>query len=483
MKSFNKLIFSGFLLLMLFSCKKLIEVKETDFIDADKALKTVENVEQAIIGAYAGLQVEMGYLLNSTFSDEVKTSGEFYNSISTHEWQYSADDVVIRDNFTAITSYYTIIDRVNRALAKVDVADSTRAGDNTLRARLKGEGLFLRAFCHFEMSRYYCNNYDPAALGMPYLVEPSPIPQTPYARLKMGEYFQKINADVAEAKPLLPNNLTDINRAVRLAASGLQARIALYMKDWANAITYSGEYIAALPLAPDTLFKAIWTDASSREVAFKLKRSNTNNPYGRIGSIYRNTSTIVNGVTNIGTVFWVPSTELWDSYDQVNDVRFAAYMKTEPILAAAGRQSRLITKYAGTAYATTNENVADAKVFRTGEMYLIRAEAKAESNDLVGAAADLNALRAIRITGYTPVTFASKQEAIDAVILERFKELPFEGHRFWDLRRRGLPVTRTGTDAPSSTGATLPAGNFRFVLPIPNAEMQANDLMVQNPGY
>src|SRR5690349_9468404 len=85
-----------------FSCKKLIEVKETDFIDAAKAFKTVENVEQGVIGAYGGMQVEMGYLLNSTFSDEVKTSGEFYNSITTHEWQYSADDIVIRDNFTAI---------------------------------------------------------------------------------------------------------------------------------------------------------------------------------------------------------------------------------------------------------------------------------------------------------------------------------------------------------------------------------------------
>jgi hypothetical protein len=68
-------------------------------------------------------------------------------------------------------------------------------------------------------------------------------------------------------------------------------------------------------------------------------------------------------------------------------------------------------------------------------------------------------------------------------MLERFKELPFEGHRFWDLKRRGLPVQRIGTDAPSATGATLAGGNFRFTLPIPQVEMQANKLMVQNPGY
>jgi hypothetical protein len=199
--------------------------------------------------------------------------------------------------------------------------------------------------------------------------------------------------------------------------------------------------------------------------------------------LYRGTSA---SASNIGTVVWAPSSKLWDSYDQTNDIRFSSYLKSEPLLAAVGRQPRIVQKYAGTTYATPGENVADAKIFRTGEMYLIRAEARAELGQFTGAnsaESDINTLRAARIAGYTPVTFASKDAAIDAIMLERFKELAFEGHRFWDLRRRNLPVTRIGTDAPSATGATLSAGHFRFILPIPNAEMQANKLMVQNAGY
>ncbi len=477
MRYLNKLFLSSLLLLILVSCNKVINIKETDFVGGDIALKTVANNEQTIIGAYASSQIEMGILLNATFADEVKVA-EFYNAGTTHEWQYGSTDVGIRDNFTAMTPYYRTIDRSNRVLIAAPGADSTRVGDNVLRSRLRGEALFLRAFSHFELFRFYSGNYDPNGLAMPYMESPSIEPQ---ARIKMGPYFQKIIADVGEAKNLLPNNLTDINRATKLAASALQARIALYMKDWNNAVTYSSEYISGVPLSPIGQFSGIWTDANTNEQAFRLVR--TSAAGGRIGSLFRNTGT----ATAIGTVVWKPSDKLWNSYDQVNDVRFASYFKTEPLLNVSGRDPRLIYKYAGGTYGSTNENVANAKVFRTGEMYLIRAEARAELGTYTGAnsaESDINSLRAARINGYVNVVFPSKTAVIDAILLERFKELAFEGHRFWDLKRRGLPIERLASDAPTTNAATLPANNFRFLLPIPNVEIQASkSVLEQNPGY
>jgi hypothetical protein len=174
-----------------------------------------------------------------------------------------------------------------------------------------------------------------------------------------------------------------------------------------------------------------------------------------------------------------------NSYDQVNDIRYAAYFFEEPLLKASSARSIaaiLINKYAGTAYATPTELLADGKVFRTGEMYLIRAEARAELNDLTGAAADLNTLRAARINNYTNASFSSKGDLITAILNERFKELAFEGHRFFDAKRRNLPIIRLAADAQNNK-ITLESGNFRFLLPIPNSEIQANPLMVQNPGY
>jgi len=469
----NNLIILAFLLSIGSSCNKVVDIKETDFIGGEIALKTVANNEGGIIGAYAAMNVEMGILLNSVFSDEVKTA-EFYNAATTHEWQYSSTDIGIRDNFTAFNLYYRIIDRVNRVLIALPNAPATTPAAIALKLKLRGEALYLRAFCHFELYRYYSNSAVSSDLALAYIEKPS---LSPTARINVGPYFLKLKADLVEAKTLLPATTTDIYRTNRVATSGLQARIALYLKEYADAVSFSTEYINALPLSPRASFMGIWTEANNNEVAFKLSR--TASLGGRIGSLFRGTSA---NATNINTVTWKPSNKLWDSYDQANDIRFSAYLINETRLVSP-RDPRLIFKYAGTTYGSPTENVADAKVFRTGEMFLIRAEARAEGNDLVNAAADLNVLRAARINGYVNVVLATKDIAITAIMDERFKELPFEGHRFWDLKRRNLPVTRLAADAPVPNATILAAGSFRFLLPIPNAEIQANPLMVQNPGY
>lgn len=460
------------------SCSKVIETQETDLIAGSTALLTVANNESAVIGAYAAMNVEQGILLNSVFADEVRVA-DFYNAATNHEWQYGNADVGLRDNYTAMTPQYRVIDRVNRVLAALPTATSTIASaatDPAKKLRLRGEALFLRAFAHFELYRFYSNSAVGTDLAMPYMTSPSISPQ---ARITVAEYFTKLKADLVEAKTLVPNDLVDVQRATKLAVSGLQARMSIYLKEWTNAITFSTEYIDGLPLATRTNFPGIWTDANRSEVAFQLTRSNTVG--GRIGSLWRGTSA---SSAAIGTITWRPSDKLWNAYDQINDIRFASYFKDEPLLLTQSRSStRLINKYAGTTYGSTNENVANAKVFRTGEMYLIRAEAKAETGDLVGGTADLNALRAARINGYVNASFGTKDDLITAVLDERFKELPYEGHRFWDLKRRGLPVVRFVVDAPNAASVILPANNFRFLLPIPLPEIQANPLIQQNPGY
>lgn len=477
------------------SCQSLLDIEDTDFIGGDIALLTVEDNENLLIGAYAALQngtpptpapntttdYETNIRFNGILSDELKNS-EFYSSQTMHEWTFSFDDVPLRDLFMPNVTFYRVIDRVNRILDALPTAIAETEADEAKRDLIRGEALFLRAFSHFELFRYFCKNYDPNGLGMPYMELPQYDPLEVYARINMDEYFSKIQRDIQEAKPLLANSLDDKNRVNRITASGFQARIALYTRNWPDAVTYSTEYINAIPLSPRGEFAGIWTDANTNEVSWRLRRSTAN----RIGTFFRGVSAVTGGVPTLSTVSWVPSDKLWNAYDEANDIRFEAYLVDEPRLSNADRYSRILKKYNGTGYGTNNENVADIKVFRTAEMYLIRAEARAELGTISGAnsaESDLNALRAARIDNYTNISLASLNSALDEILNERFKELALEGHRFWDLKRRERPVERLESDAPAAGARTLPANNFRFVLPIPRWEMESNPLMVQNEGY
>ncbi|MEI9910560.1 MAG: RagB/SusD family nutrient uptake outer membrane protein [Bacteroidota bacterium] len=189
------------------------------------------------------------------------------------------------------------------------------------------------------------------------------------------------------------------------------------------AINLSSQLITAAPLATQTQFQAIWKDQHNAEIIWKIKRNVGDN---RVGDTYFDRTQ--------NKIIYAPSKELRDTYDQVNDVRYGAY-----VLDLGGGRFTL-NKYRGGDAA--NLNLADIKVFRTGEIYLIRAEAYAEKNNLAAAAADLNSLRRARITGYTDEVFATKEALLDAIFTERFKELAFEKSRYFDLKENYylLPV-------------------------------------------
>ncbi len=150
----------------------------------------------------------------------------------------------------------------------------------------------------------------------------------------------------------------------------------------------------------------------------------------------------------------------------------------------AGRLA--VTKYKG------KGSISDGNMnfipLRTGEVYLIRAEANARiggANTALGMA-DLNTLRTARITGYVPEALIGNP-LLDAIANERRRELVGEGHRFFDLKRTIKTITRgiaCGNFALSPSGAcSLNSSAKEWALPIPEGIMNANQNMVQNPGY
>ncbi|WP_295769351.1 RagB/SusD family nutrient uptake outer membrane protein [uncultured Mucilaginibacter sp.] len=450
------------LLILTASCGKL-DLKPTDTIDPSRAFRNVNDVNMGVLGVYALIDYTQ-ISLNATVTDEAAypTENTVGNS-DAYRWLYNPSSGSVTGLYY---TYYRAIDRANRTIAGLDALTFT-GSDVATASRYRGELLALRAYLHFELLRAYASAYQAGALGIPY----SKVSGVVYpARDNFETVINNAKADLAEAKALLPATSNDKTRiSNRTIVAAIQARVALYEKNWADAVTYSSEVIAAAPLATKAQFPGIWTDANDNEVIWKLKRVGTTD--SRVGDFFfRQTG---------GIVLYAPAIKLINAFDQVNDIRYPAYIKFDATRTGTKSQY-LVNKYIGGT--SSAPGLTDIKLFRTGEMYLIRAEAKAESNG--DAAADINALRAVRINNYSNSTFADKTALIDAIYAERYKELAFEGHRFYDLKRRNLPVQRLATDAANASGAvTMLPTQAQYSFPIPAQEVLINKNTVQNPKY
>ena len=115
-------------------------------------------------------------------------------------------------------------------------------------------------------------------------------------------------------------------------------------------------------------------------------------------------------------------------------------------------------------------------VLRLAEQYLIRAESRANVDDIEGAQNDLNAIR--NRAGLSNTTAIDKTSLLKAIEHERQIELFAEwGNRWFDLKRTGRANTVLGSLKPSTWQAT------DTLWPIPNSQILLNPSLKQNAGY
>ncbi|KFF75095.1 hypothetical protein HX13_07630 [Chryseobacterium sp. P1-3] len=153
----------------------------------------------------------------------------------------------------------------------------------------------------------------------------------------------------------------------------------------------------------------------------------------------------------------------------------------------------VINKYpgkSGSLASATMQLRNDIKMFRLSEMYFILAEVAANQGDWVTAADNINKVRKARSkNGASPMpSYSGAQQAYADILLERRRELCLEGHRYVDLKRMGVAagvgIDRDVYDDDNKTlPLTLPASDYRFTLPIPLDEINANPNIQQNSGY
>lgn len=483
MKKSYKIIIAALMLLILFAgCKKVIELQPTHTLDGETAFDKIEDYEFALTGAYSRL-LSVNYYgssngsnafatLSDMMTDNLFESGESLGNYQNFShWTYAADDQNIEASWLAA---YRVIQQCNLTLRDIDKLSSTDAGAVN---RVKSQALALRAYVHFDILRYWgeSNERNSTLKGIPYV--PSFDIELKPTRLTVKESYDAILKDIHDAQSLMQ----DLDRAIQsttsiastargyideIVTNAMLARIFNYAGESDSAIVYSTLAIDERPLATRTSFPLIWQDASTAEVIWSVKFTPLNSGVG---------DNVYYPIGNRAS--YRPATNLTSLYDQVNDIRYSSYFQLRP---RGGVNRLVLSKYlAKQSQIARPDGITDFKVFRTGEMYLIRAEAYALLSQDALALDDLNSLRAARINGFVPGT-ETGAALLAAIETERRKELVAENQRWFDLKRTSRTVDRTTN---CSVFCMLDPTAREWVWPIPQTEILANPNVQQTNGY
>ena len=321
---------------------------------------------------------------------------------------------------------------------------------------VKGSALFYRAYVFYDLAGLFAKPWDSATasfdLGIPLRL--SADVNVASKRSSVQETYNKIIEDLKQAETLLPETPLYLTRPSKAAVEGLLARVYFNRRQYDQSLSWSEKYLEKRNSLLD--FNSLDSNAY-----FKLPGLQPVNP-----EITFYSTALIYSIS----VFPKVDTMLYQSY-QAADLRRAMFF------VSSGQDHLFTGAYSG--------SVPLFAGIATNEIMLINAESNARLGNLSASMDVLNKLLSKRyITGsFTPLDAASTDEAIDTIISERRKELPFTGNLRWqELRRLNTEPARsvTLTRLLNGTVYKLPPADNRYVYPIPPDEVKLSGLQ-QNP--
>ena len=464
------------------SCKKDLDLIDPYNLTVASAYKNLDAYAAQLNGVYSGFASAFyynGYWGPTTevLSDNTyETLESLVNFQRIANWDYLSNEGYFRDLWL---QPYQVIYQANIIINGID---KFKTENEPKHNRILGQALAARAIAHFDLLRGFANNLDRNATepGVPIrtnneILSPS--------RNTVKDVYDAVYADLNRAISLLGTVDAAINGSTRAqidinGARAAMARVALYAKDYPVAVSNASAAIGAIPIATIANYPGIWNDANNNEVIWAIQ-NNSGDP----GSPFPSAD-VMSFRFNRSTFAAHPS--LTSLYNVTTDVRFNTFYFNRP---TSNGNTRAIQKFKGKGSAS--DNLVNFKVFRTSEMYLIRAEAYARqggANEAL-ASTDINTLRTNRITGFTNGSWTGTA-LLSEIENERRRELAIEGHRWFDLKRTTRTIARplisgaNGTvNANGNIKTTLASSSIKWNWPIPEAEIRINSNITQNTGY
>jgi hypothetical protein len=371
--------------------------------------------------------------------------------------QYSQDFAYFRDiyawndtNPDKITTSFQYDALYNTIFyANVIINDATgKLEASADKDQLIGEAYALRAYSYFDLLNLFAKPYNAATAGtdkgVPLALKVDL--EQAYTPESVAKVYEQILADKEEAKRLLTKDTQTkgLNyRFSKAAIYALESRIFLYQKEWAKAL-----------------------EAANNALTYKNALVNLNTTpvlttsYDGAESILALEDVFNNNLKGSGYV----SSDLLDAFDQANDLRFGVYFQ----------------KMGGDFVFRKGGELAQKCSFRASELYLTKAEASAQLNDLTPAKTTLVTFIKNRYnaTGFNQLSIEidamTQTELLEFIAQERQREFAAEGHRWFDLRRT---TQKSIMHAVIDKDYTLIQNDPRYTLPFPqNARLNNPNL-------
>jgi starch-binding outer membrane protein, SusD/RagB family len=458
MLKINKILYSLTALMLMCSCRKFVTIPPpVTQVETKQVFENEQAATAATTGVYSQMmQTSLGLTNGGATLYPALSSDELINTAANTDYDAFRLNAVLPTSVTGLNRLWNIgYKNIYQANAVIEGLTGSHTISAAVANQLKGEMLVVRALHYF----YLVNLFGDVPLITTTNFEKNATVQ----RTAVADVYNQIISDLQEAKGLLVSNYPSAGR-VRpnlYTAEALLSRVYIYVKNWpeaekeASAIINSGNYSLVSNL--NNVFVS-----GSNEAIWQLSPVSTtiNTAEGNQFIPLSATSRPAFAITSY----------LLNSFEP-GDQRKAAWLKSNVV---AGQTYYYPNKYKVRSGAPPY--VENYMVFRLGEVYLIRAEARAQQNNIAAALDDLNKIRAR--AGLPNANTGNMEAVLSMIMQERRIELLLEwGQRWLDLKR-------TGTANAVLSQVKGPGWQLTDILyPIPQYELESNPLLVQNPGY
>ena len=409
----------------------------------------------------------------STLSDGAATGKMF------DDFEYLASNGMIKSYWN---DNYSLIHKVNDLLDEMSQNPSLTEGDLVN----KGEALFVRAFCYFNLARIWGNVplVEKPTLSLADVEKPTQSPQS--------QVLDLVGKDLEEAVKLVDEGQNDVFRFNPGALYALYTDYAMWMRDYDKAILYSGKLmdLKRYSLLKGTEFAQVCADGTTSENIWTMKWSYQNNKQNWI--IYMMCRTAApqmipsEGVKN-----------LWNTEEYRMDLR--RYQTIDTTIVYASNHISSPNGDASIWKWQQGERVIEANekyvpFYRYADILLLRAEALNKQQRQEEALELLNMIReraGLSLKTMDDFTNASDRTLAmeDAILQERQLELLGEGRRWFDLIRTGRAM-KVMNDyfenyIEAQTGDVCPrfTDEWQLYWPVYYNNILENANLVQNGNY